>query len=332
MAQLVFGGGTSHSPMLNCSAEDWPRHIERDPDLAFIDRQGRPVRYAEVLAQADPRIASEFMTPASFRARYDASQAALDRLAKGIAEARLDALLVVGDDQQEMFNEHNMPAFSLYWGATIRNGRAADRPMRQPAWFGEALRKYSEPETARDYPVAQPLAKHLIAELMRAEFDVSTSASLLDGQSESHAVGFVHRRLMGAQPVPVVPVLINTYYPPNQPGAARCYKFGAALAAAVRAFPGDARVGVLASGGLSHFTVEEDRDRALVAALEAADGPALCALRDADLQSGHSEIRNWVCVAGAMGGRGMAWVEYIPGYRTPAGSGIGLCFAQWQAG
>ncbi|NBS58211.1 MAG: hypothetical protein EBS65_14415, partial [Betaproteobacteria bacterium] len=132
MAQLVFGGGTSHSPMLNCSAEDWPRHIERDPDLAFIDRQGRPVRYAEVLAQADPRIASEFMTPASFRARYDASQAALDRLAKGIADARLDALLVVGDDQQEMFNEHNMPAFSLYWGATIRNGRAADRPMRQP--------------------------------------------------------------------------------------------------------------------------------------------------------------------------------------------------------
>lgn len=332
MAQLVFGGGTSHSPMLNCTEEDWPRHIERDPDLAFIGREGNPVGYAEVLAAADPKIAREYMHPESFRARYAASQSALDRLAQGIGHARLDALLIVGDDQQEMFREHNMPAFSVYWGATIRNGRAADKPMRQPPWFGEALRKYFEPEAVRDYPVAQPLAKHLIASLMRAEFDISTSACLTDGQSEGHAVGFVHRRLLGASPVPVIPVLINTYYPPNQPSAARCFKFGAALAAAVDSFAGDARVGILASGGLSHFTVEEARDRALIAALESRDAAALCALRDADLQSGHSEVRNWVCVAGAMGPRPMDWLEYIPGYRTPAGTGIGLCFAQWQAG
>ncbi len=330
MAQLVFGGGTSHSPMLNCSADEWPRHIERDPDLTFIGHDGRALSYAELLTAADPRIASEYIRPASFNARHAASQAAIARLATGIADARLDALLIVGDDQQEMFREHNMPAFALYWGATIRNGRAADKPLRQPPWFGAALRRYLEPEVARDYPVAQPLARHLIAELMRAEFDISTSAGLLEGQSESHAVGFVHRRLMGATPVPVVPVLINTYYPPNQPGAARCWKFGAALAAAIRAFPGEHRVGIVASGGLSHFTVEETRDRALIAALRAGDGAALCALRDADLQSGHSEIRNWVCVAGAMGTRPMDWVDYIPGYRTPAGTGIGLCFAQWK--
>ena len=24
------------------------------------------------------------------------------------------------------------------------------------------------------------------------------------------------------------------------------------------------------------------------------------------------------------------WVDYFPGYRTPAGTGTGLCFARWQ--
>jgi hypothetical protein len=29
--------------------------------------------------------------------------------------------------------------------------------------------------------------------------------------------------------VPVVPVFINTYYPPNQPSPARCYQLGQAV-------------------------------------------------------------------------------------------------------
>ena len=69
-------------------------------------------------------------------------------------------------------------------------------------------------------------------------------------------------------------MFLNTYFPPNQPRPKRCYEFGQAMRKAVESFPGDARVGVLASGGLSHFLVDEELDRAILKA---------CADKDADI-------------------------------------------------
>ena len=42
-----------------------------------------------------------------------------------------------------------------------------------------------------------------------------------------------------------------------------------------------------------------------------------------------SEILNWVGVAGACEHLDLNWFEYVPGYRTPAGTGTGLSFASW---
>jgi 3-O-methylgallate 3,4-dioxygenase len=56
----------------------------------------------------------------------------------------------------------------------------------------------------------------------------------------------------------VVPVFVNTFWEPNPPSAARCYDFGVALGTAIESFPEDLRVGVVASGGLSHFVVDEE--------------------------------------------------------------------------
>ncbi len=77
--------------------------------------------------------------------------------------------------------------------------------------------------------------------------------------------------------IPVVPVFLNTYYPPNQPTPGRCYKLGQAIRQAVESFPGNARVGVIASGGLSHFTVDEELDGRIIRALRQKD---VAALRD----------------------------------------------------
>ncbi len=42
MAKLVLGIGTSHTPMLNAPAEDWPRFIERDTQRTnLLDTDGR---------------------------------------------------------------------------------------------------------------------------------------------------------------------------------------------------------------------------------------------------------------------------------------------------
>ncbi|MGH7933924.1 MAG: extradiol ring-cleavage dioxygenase, partial [Candidatus Binataceae bacterium] len=71
------------------------------------------------------------------------------------------------------------------------------------------------------------------------------------------------------------------------------------------------------------------------------DGVVLGSLRSGDsvplrtlplelLLSGSSEIRNWIMTAGAFDGVKTAWSEYVPVYRTPAGTGIGLAFARWE--
>jgi 3-O-methylgallate 3,4-dioxygenase len=56
---------------------------------------------------------------------------------------------------------------------------------------------------------------------------------------------------------------------------------------------------------------------------------ALAAIPSAKLNSGSSEIRNWIVTAGAAEGLATAWQEYEPLYRTPAGTGCGMAFACW---
>jgi hypothetical protein len=171
---------------------------------------------------------------------------------------------------------------------------------------------------------------HLIETLMDAEFDLAASARLREGEGEGHAIAYVHRHVMNAAaPVPVVPVFINTYYPPSQPRPRRCYRLGQVIRLAVESFPGDARVGVLASGGLSHFLVDEDLDRAILKACADEDAEFLQRLPRNKLQGGSSEILNWVALAGAAEGLALSWFEYVPGYRTPAGTGTGMSFATW---
>jgi 3-O-methylgallate 3,4-dioxygenase len=174
------------------------------------------------------------------------------------------------------------------------------------------------------------LALHLITSLVDREFDPVSSDALPDGKGEGHAFAFVRKRLMEDEALPVVPVFINTYFPPNQPTPRRCYKLGQAIREAVESYPGDARIGIVGSGGLSHFVVDEDLDRGVLDACARKDAEMLQSLPRHKLNSGSSEIRMWICVAGAAEHLDFAWSRYVPGYRTPAGSGTGLGFALWS--
>ena len=79
--------------------------------------------------------------------------------------------------------------------------------------------------------------------------------------------------------IPVVPVLLNTYYPPNQITARRCHDIGRALRASIEASPLPLKVAVAASGGLSHFIVDDVLDRRVLDAC--AQGRADAALNPA---------------------------------------------------
>jgi 3-O-methylgallate 3,4-dioxygenase len=56
----------------------------------------------------------------------------------------------------------------------------------------------------------------------------------------------------------------------------------------------------------------------------------LKALPPKKLLSGSSEIRNWIAVAAAVKDLKLDWISYVPGYRSRALTGVGLCFAHWH--
>jgi len=326
MAHLVAGFASSHSPMLTADLHDWEVNFgARDATRSHVDLAGRPTTFATLLADA-PADAGERTTPAELTRRHAATRAAMARLRDDIARAALDALIVIGDDQEELFDHTNMPAIGIWYGETIPN--SAKPMLADPSWQDRARAHYLEDGHDATYPCDQPLALYLIRALGEAGFDLSAARSAPAGKYEGHAFSYVHR-VLGVT-VPMVPVFLNAYYPPNQPSPARCFALGTGIRQAVDAYPGDARIGVLASGGLSHFVVDEAHDRAIVAAFQNRDDVMLRNMSLDKLQSGSSEIRNWICLAGALGDLRLAWIDYQPGYRSPALTGTGLCFAHWR--
>src|SRR5579872_1510415 len=132
MAQIVLGMGTSHTPMLNAPPEDWPRFIERDTRRTnLLDVEGRPTTYEAQLQRA-PADIDEQISPGRMRARHAAVEAAMARLGEYLRDARLDALIVVGDDQDELYHADNMPGFLVYYGEAIAN--VPLKPVANPDW------------------------------------------------------------------------------------------------------------------------------------------------------------------------------------------------------
>ena len=146
MARLVAAFGSSHSPMLAARAEDWNGgFLGRDRTRAHVDLDGNPCGYDALLANA-PADALERIAPERLAQRHAEVQASIARLAGDIAAAKLDALIVVGDDQEELFDQSNMPAIGIYYGETIRN--AGQGSIAGDDWMARARRRYLEPSGA----------------------------------------------------------------------------------------------------------------------------------------------------------------------------------------
>jgi hypothetical protein len=329
MAELVAAFGSSHSVMLAATREDWIANFRKtDPGMPLFDKYGVRRSYDELLAQA-PASAGDLITPDRLSKAFDRSFSAIAYLKRQIADIELDALIVVGDDQHELFQDAMMPSLAIYYGETIRN---AARPKTEPGdWYALAQSKRHEPETDVHYSVHAGLALYLIERLTAAEFDVCAVKQIPPDQHEGHAFSYIHRTYLTGRAVPIVPVFVNTYYRPNPITPKRCVALGRALQRAIAASASDLRVGIFASGGLSHFIVDEELDRAVLDAIRAADIDYLAGLDARRLQAGSSEIRGWICAAAASADAGLTpkWIDYIPAYRTPALTGIGLGFARW---
>jgi hypothetical protein len=329
MASIVMGVGTSHTPMLTLESGDWAHRAADDLKSNRLNRSdGSWISYDDLLAEVGPRYA-DCIKPNVLRESALVCQRALDRVSASISAVAPDVVIVIGDDQAELFGTENLPVISIFYGEEIvTHDRWGD--AKYPAWAKSMGRGYAM-DAVHSFPGSPDLALDVITGMVDRGIDLASSARVLDPHRAGfgHAFGFVVKRLLGERPTPVIPILLNTYYPPNVPTAWRCHDMGRALRAAIEASPLDLRVAVVASGGLSHFIVDEALDQRVIDGFSPDRAELLRTLPRGALMSGSSEILNWVMTAGAVDHLPLDWLEYYPLRRTPAGTGVGAAFAAW---
>src|SRR5215208_7226212 len=352
MATIVGGFASSHTPLMSLPGQDWAKRAEDDKRNRELIRpsDGAHVTYEELLASADPRIADE-IDEEIFCRKFAAIQENLDTLQRDFTAADPDVVVMFGDDQDEMFFDDNYPMISVFWGDILTHypRTLVSRPNMSEAMKISASVYGTE---IIEYPVHKDLGLHVVEQLVERDFDVAQSRYMkeeyggtigpgtwyLDYQRQTkprkqgmpHAFSFPVCRWFGDRRPPMLPITINTCYPPNWISPRRAYALGRAVREAIEAWDSDARVAIVTSGGLSHFTVDEEIDRLALKGLTTADGQILSTLPRYKLQSATTEILNWVAAAGAMGETPMDLMTYQPAYRSPAGTGCGCAVGRWS--
>jgi hypothetical protein len=298
MAEIVASLAMSHAPQLMLNPDQWGLLNTRSWDPL-------PVR---------PELESE--TIEVKWKKWKRCMAAIDQLREKLEALAPDTLVLVGDDQHENLVEDNMPPFSVFIGKEVEASTSL-RYLNQP-----------RTENRTRYKVDDLLALGILDGLMSDGFDPAYSRKTRYDGGLGHAFARVLKFLTPDARFSIVPIMVNTYYPPA-PSAKRCVQFGKALAKAIRGFSESRRVVVIGSGGLSHTKIDLGLDRELIQALEKNDQKFLQEMSSAALIEGTSEIRNWIVTAAAAD-RPATIVDYQPLYRTPNGVGCAMGFAAWN--
>jgi protocatechuate 4,5-dioxygenase beta chain len=154
------------------------------------------------------------------------------------------------------------------------------------------------------------LSWHLIETAIDAGFDLTTCQEMrLDHGFWIPIQLFWPERPPG---LAVVPIHVNTVQHPL-PSPARCEALGAAIGAGIRSWPGDRRVVVIGSGGLSHQLegrragfINRDFDMVCLDALASPDRSAITSRSIPELVelagSQGVEVINWVAMRAALDG------------------------------
>ena len=305
---LGMGMASSHAPMMFQKAPYWPRVMERIP--------------AEAREQLPKSARVEIATPAIIDKHIQRIEAAFATLRGQLAAYRPDALLMIGDDQGDMFDAANNPTFSVYTGDEPLWGRSARDPLGTPP----------AERTQVVFPSHAELARHLLRGLVERGFDVANLGRFEPrgnpARGVSHMVSNLVPEVDPGLALPLVCVFLNEYYPPL-PSAARCARLGEAIADVLGNRP--ERVAIYASGGLSHYPgmynagwIDQPLDRWILERLEGNDLEALQHLFTFDsdsMRAGTGEVRAWISVAAAMR-RPATVVDYVPAHCTQTGCGF----------
>lgn len=312
MGSLVAAIASSHAFAV-APPEKWDELRERNR-TTYAQRQNIPV------PPPHPRVGEENWD--DVETRYGRVRNGLLELKRVLEAAKPDALIVIGDDQNENYTSQNVPQFAIYTGAE--------------AVFFDRLFKQE-----RTYRCDAEMAHTILDQAIESGVDLSFSENFPDKRLISHAHAEpLMRILLPDADVPIVPIYVNAIHPPG-PTPARCYAFGEILGQIIQKLP-NKRVAMYASGGLSHFTagypwkvyrgpfgygqISEDFDRKILAWMANGESRKLAELSSAELlDHGEIELRSWIVLAGAVGSVPAKVLAYEPLYRGLMGMGV----AQW---
>src|SRR5688572_23493539 len=298
MANLVGCFAMSHAPQLMLDPDHWKllrmRESEKLPEKPELQTETDEVKWT----------------------KWRRCMSAIAELRQKLEASRADVMVLVGDDQHENILDDNTPPFTIFIGDEAE-ATTSLRYLNQP-----------KSENRTRYEIDSELAKGLLADLMDNGFDPAYSKMTRYDGGLGHAFARVLKFLPPDAGCRVVPIMVNTYFPPA-PSAKRCVQFGRALAAAIRRDPGTQRIVIVGSGGLSHTKIDERLDAEFLEFVKRNDLESMTAMPSALFVEGTSEILNWIATAAAADHPGEI-IEYQPLYRASTGVGCAMGFAYWD--
>lgn len=308
---IELGFACSHAAGMFRPPEVWQQHAQN---------------LAPGVVERFPAAREELESLDRCRELYRRIHAGFDRFRAEIQAYKPDAIILVGDDQGDVFNMSNNPTIAMYTG-------------EEPMW-GRTGYEWEKPVPERTRVVVNnhvELSRHLLTQLVKQGFDVANIARFQPvgraGYGLSHMASRIAPELDPSGTIPVVCVFLNEYFPPLPTGK-RCADLGRAIAQALASRP--ERIAICASGGLSHYIdasmgrrgeIDIPLDTWVLERLARNDIPALENLFSFDsdsLRSGTGEIRAWITVAAAMN-RPANVIDYMPIHTLVTGVG----FACW---
>lgn len=238
--------------------------------------------------------------------------AAYQQIRERIRDLDATSVVVIGADHYVLFGPTCLPSY------LIAIGDVSGPYERFPGWSQGAI------------PNNEALALHIALHGRQHGFDWAVAKSL----HVDHSIGVPAR--LCALPNPsvrgVVPIYLASGVEPLL-APRRAYQLGAAIRAAVEARDDDERVVLIGSGGISHWVglpemgrVNTDFDRHVLDCVTRADAETLINLPDdrvlAEAGNGALEIRNFICVMGALPGASGRVIAYEYGDEWVTGLGF----------
>jgi aromatic ring-opening dioxygenase catalytic subunit (LigB family) len=241
-------------------------------------------------------------------AQKDRVYSAFDRLRCELDASSTDTLIVLTSEHWANFFLDHIGAFCI--------GRAESYRGPVEPWL-----KIEQSQIRGDPDLA--------AELIEAAYDSGIEPGFAHELEFDHGTMVPLHFLAPRMDRPVVPVMFNTLAAP-QPNAARCLALGRVIGRV--AAQSTKRIGLIATGGLSHDPgeknhgrIDQDFDQRFLSAMAAGEVDKLGRYTRAELAqagAGAFELLSWVALAGALGGRKGEVVAYEA--VVPWATGVGL--------